>query len=100
MEEEPTEIPLLQIDESVAELQHERLSKLRSTRDGARVEATLKALADGAREGQNTMPLLAGMHARIRDAGRDVRRAQAGLRRVPRAYVLMLEKKEVIYGYC
>jgi methylmalonyl-CoA mutase N-terminal domain/subunit len=58
MEEETTEIPLLQIDESVAELQRERLSKLRSARDGARVEAALKALADGAREGRNTMPLL------------------------------------------
>ncbi|HEX5732653.1 MAG TPA: methylmalonyl-CoA mutase family protein [Blastocatellia bacterium] len=58
MEEEPTQIPLLQIDDSVAELQHERLSKLRAERDGARVEATLKALADGAREGRNTMPLL------------------------------------------
>ncbi len=58
MEEEPNEIPLLQIDESVGELQRERLSKLRAERDGARVEATLKALADGAREGRNTMPLL------------------------------------------
>ncbi|HJQ68742.1 MAG TPA: methylmalonyl-CoA mutase family protein [Blastocatellia bacterium] len=58
MQEEPTEVPLLQIDESVAELQRERLSKLRAERDGARVEATLKALADGAREGRNTMPLL------------------------------------------
>jgi len=58
MEEEPTEIPLLQIDESVGELQRERLSKLRRERDGARVEASLKALADGAREGKNTMPLL------------------------------------------
>ena len=58
MQEEPTEIPLLQIDESVGELQHKRLSKLRAERDGARAEATLKALADGAREGRNTMPLL------------------------------------------
>ena len=58
MQEEPTEIPLLQIDESVAELQRERLSKLRAERDNARVEETLKALADGAREGRNTMPLL------------------------------------------
>jgi methylmalonyl-CoA mutase N-terminal domain/subunit len=58
MQEEPTEVPLLQIDESVAELQRERLSRLRAERDNARVEETLKALADGAREGRNTMPLL------------------------------------------
>ncbi|HEX8184250.1 MAG TPA: methylmalonyl-CoA mutase family protein, partial [Blastocatellia bacterium] len=58
MKEEPTEIPLLQIDESVAELQHERLKKLRAERDSARAEATLKALAEGARAGENTMPLL------------------------------------------
>jgi methylmalonyl-CoA mutase N-terminal domain/subunit len=58
MREEPTEIPLLQIDDSVAELQRARLSKLRAERDTSRVESTLKSLADGARAGQNTMPLL------------------------------------------
>ena len=58
MKEEPTGIPLLQIDDSVAELQHERLSKVRSTRNNARVETSLRALADGARAGENTMPLL------------------------------------------
>ena len=58
MQEEPTEVPLLQIDESVGELQRERLQKLRAERDNARVEETLRALADGAREGRNTMPLL------------------------------------------
>ena len=58
MKDEPTEIPLLQIDESVAELQKERLRKLRSERDNERVEQTLKALSDGARAGSNTMPLL------------------------------------------
>jgi methylmalonyl-CoA mutase N-terminal domain/subunit len=51
-------IPLLQIDESVAALQGERLAKLRAERDAAKVEKSLKALADGARAGQNTMPLL------------------------------------------
>jgi methylmalonyl-CoA mutase N-terminal domain/subunit len=58
MQEEPTDVALLQIDESVAELQRERLSKLRAERDNARVEETLRALAGGAREGRNTMPLL------------------------------------------
>jgi methylmalonyl-CoA mutase N-terminal domain/subunit len=51
-------IPLLQIDESVAALQAERLAKLRRERDGAKVEKCLAALADGARAGKNTMPLL------------------------------------------
>ena len=58
METAPTAVPLLQIDESTAELQKERLTKLRSERDSSRVDQMLKALADGAREGRNTMPLL------------------------------------------
>ena len=52
------ELPLLQIDESVGALQEERLKKLRAERDNARVETTLKNLADGARGRENTMPLL------------------------------------------
>ena len=58
MQEEPKEVEILQIDESVAELQRERLSRLRRERDNARVEKALKALTDGARAGENTMPLL------------------------------------------
>ncbi len=58
MESEPMEVPLLQIDESVAELQCGRLKKLRAERDNALVEKRLKNLADGARSGENTMPLL------------------------------------------
>jgi methylmalonyl-CoA mutase N-terminal domain/subunit len=58
MKEEPMEVPLLQIDESVADLQRERLARLRSERDGARVERALGRLAEGARAGENTMPLL------------------------------------------
>jgi methylmalonyl-CoA mutase N-terminal domain/subunit len=58
MEEEPMEVGLLQIDESVAELQRERLEKLRAERDNALVEKRLKALVEGARAGENTMPLL------------------------------------------
>ncbi|HYP29034.1 MAG TPA: methylmalonyl-CoA mutase family protein [Blastocatellia bacterium] len=58
MEEEPRAVPLLQIDESTARLQGERLRKLRSERDNERVAKTLSDLTEGAREGRNTMPLL------------------------------------------
>jgi methylmalonyl-CoA mutase N-terminal domain/subunit len=58
MKDEPVQIPLLQIDESVANLQSERLHKLRAERDTARVEQTLNALTEGTRAGENTMPLL------------------------------------------
>ncbi|MFY9572591.1 MAG: methylmalonyl-CoA mutase family protein, partial [Blastocatellia bacterium] len=58
MREEPSELNLLQIDESTAELQAARLKQLRAERDSAKVEKTLNALASGARGGQNTMPLL------------------------------------------
>jgi methylmalonyl-CoA mutase N-terminal domain/subunit len=58
MSEEPTGVPLLQIDESVAELQTQRLQKLRAERDNQKVANTLKALTEGARSSANTMPLL------------------------------------------
>jgi methylmalonyl-CoA mutase N-terminal domain/subunit len=58
MENESQTIPLLQIDESTARLQGERLARLRAERDNQRVAETLKALADGARAGRNTMYLL------------------------------------------
>jgi methylmalonyl-CoA mutase N-terminal domain/subunit len=58
MKDQPMGVPLLQIDESTAELQAERLKKLRSERNNARVQTTLKSLVDGARAGHNTMPLL------------------------------------------
>jgi methylmalonyl-CoA mutase N-terminal domain/subunit len=58
MKDQPMGVPLLQIDESTAELQAERLKKLRVERNSARVQSTLKALVDGARAGHNTMPLL------------------------------------------
>jgi methylmalonyl-CoA mutase, N-terminal domain len=58
MKEEATGVNLLQINESVAELQAERLARLRAERDNAKVEKTLKNLADGARAGENTMYLL------------------------------------------
>jgi methylmalonyl-CoA mutase N-terminal domain/subunit len=50
---------ILQIDESVAELQKERLQRLRATRDDAAVRRALDALSFGAEDpGTNTMPLL------------------------------------------
>jgi len=58
MKEDPADVNLLQIDESVAELQAGRLKELRAERDNARVEKTLKRLAEGARASENTMPLL------------------------------------------
>jgi methylmalonyl-CoA mutase N-terminal domain/subunit len=58
MDGEPMQIPLLQIGESVARLQKERLDKLRRDRDGQRVKAALGELALGAASGRNTMPLL------------------------------------------
>ena len=57
MQDEPMDLRLLQIDESVAALQEERLKKLRAERDNAQVVRTLKSLADGARGRENTMPL-------------------------------------------
>lgn len=58
MRQEPMDIHLLQIDESVADLQSERLRKLRSERDNTLVEDTLRNLTEGARAGKNTMYLL------------------------------------------
>jgi methylmalonyl-CoA mutase N-terminal domain/subunit len=58
MKEEHADMNILQIDESVAELQAGRLKKLRLERDNSRVEETLKNLAQGARGVENTMPLL------------------------------------------
>jgi methylmalonyl-CoA mutase N-terminal domain/subunit len=58
MDDDPTKIPLLQIDESVADLQKSRLEKLRSERDSKLVAKTLDSLTAGAAGGENTMPLL------------------------------------------
>jgi methylmalonyl-CoA mutase, N-terminal domain len=50
---------ILQIDETVAELQKERLQKLRAERDHAAAQRTLDALQRGAEDASiNTMPLL------------------------------------------
>jgi methylmalonyl-CoA mutase N-terminal domain/subunit len=50
---------ILQIDESVAKLQEERLARLRASRDKAAAQRALDALKAGAEDpGVNTMPLL------------------------------------------
>ncbi len=55
-EEPPLEI--LQIDESVARRQRDRLAELRRTRDSKRVTQTLKDLEAAARGSKNTMPYI------------------------------------------
>jgi methylmalonyl-CoA mutase N-terminal domain/subunit len=53
---EPT---ILYIDESVAELQQERLAELRAKRDNAAAQRAIDALRRGAEDASvNTMPLL------------------------------------------
>jgi len=53
------EANILYIDESVAELQHERLAKLRASRDSSAAQSALDTLRRGAEdESVNTMPLL------------------------------------------
>jgi methylmalonyl-CoA mutase N-terminal domain/subunit len=54
MEEQP--IPILYIDEKVAEEQVARVTALRATRDDERVRRALGALADAARGSDNLMP--------------------------------------------
>jgi methylmalonyl-CoA mutase N-terminal domain/subunit len=51
-------VPILYIDDSVAEVQKERLRRLRAQRDNAKVNQTLEALKEGARGTANTMPLI------------------------------------------
>jgi methylmalonyl-CoA mutase N-terminal domain/subunit len=51
-------IPILYIDDSVAQIQAERLQELRSKRDRPRVAQTLLALKEGAAGPANTMPLI------------------------------------------
>ncbi|MBI3049610.1 MAG: methylmalonyl-CoA mutase family protein [Acidobacteria bacterium] len=51
-------IGILYIDHSVAEKQCARVDRVRSTRDAGTVRASLARLQDGARNGENMMPLL------------------------------------------
>jgi methylmalonyl-CoA mutase N-terminal domain/subunit len=56
--DEKRPIEILQIDDNVARRQCQRLAELRSRRDGARVEATLRTLSAAAATDQNLMPLI------------------------------------------
>jgi methylmalonyl-CoA mutase N-terminal domain/subunit len=56
MEDEPQDVPILIIDESVRKQQVERLEKVRSQRDAGAVSRTLDALRLAAQRGDNTMP--------------------------------------------
>jgi methylmalonyl-CoA mutase N-terminal domain/subunit len=57
VQEEP-DIPILHIDETTADVQRDRLRRLRAERDTANVRRALEVLKDGARGNANTMPLI------------------------------------------
>ena len=56
MEDEPQDIPILVIDESVRQQQVDRLERVRAQRDRGAVSRTLDALRLSAQRGENTMP--------------------------------------------
>jgi methylmalonyl-CoA mutase N-terminal domain/subunit len=56
-EEQPT-FELLEIDQSAAEKQIERLKRLKGTRDGGEVNRTLDAVRQAARNDENIMPIM------------------------------------------
>jgi methylmalonyl-CoA mutase N-terminal domain/subunit len=56
MTDEPSEVPILVIDESVRTHQVERLEETRTRRDDGAVANTLDRLRTAARKNENTMP--------------------------------------------
>jgi methylmalonyl-CoA mutase, N-terminal domain len=56
MEDEPQEVPILVIDESVRSQQIARLEEVKSRRDGIAVERALDDLRRAAKSNENTMP--------------------------------------------
>jgi methylmalonyl-CoA mutase, N-terminal domain len=56
MKDEPQEVPILVIDESVREHQVQRLERTRARRDSGEVDRTLDRLRIAAQRGENTMP--------------------------------------------
>ncbi len=56
MQDEPQEVPILVIDESVRSRQLERLDQVRTKRDSGAVDRTLDALRKAAERNENTMP--------------------------------------------
>ena len=67
------------IDPALEGKQIERVQALRARRDSAAVEAALARLKEAAAGEANLMPLIVDAVARLRDDGRDVRRAPRGL---------------------
>ncbi len=53
---ETDSIPLFKIDDSIRQLQTEKLASLRNRRDPARVDQMLQLLSDRASNGENIMP--------------------------------------------
>ncbi|HMS09924.1 MAG TPA: methylmalonyl-CoA mutase family protein, partial [Pyrinomonadaceae bacterium] len=58
MDEEPSKVNILQIDEAVRDHQLERLAHVKSTRDNGAVAASLDKLKLAARDNENTMPAI------------------------------------------
>jgi methylmalonyl-CoA mutase, N-terminal domain len=58
MENERIDIPILKIDESVAEMQRQSIKKAKSIRDQDKVTRTLNALRQACRDNKNTMPFI------------------------------------------
>jgi methylmalonyl-CoA mutase N-terminal domain/subunit len=58
VEKEPEDLPILYIDERVAQVQAERLRALRARRSNEAVKQTLAALKEAARGTENTMPYI------------------------------------------
>jgi methylmalonyl-CoA mutase N-terminal domain/subunit len=56
--EEEKNIPLLRIDDSIREVQSQKLSALREKRDKEKAEACLQKINTAAHEGTNLMPLV------------------------------------------
>ena len=56
MTDEPSEVPILVIDESVRDHQVERLEQTRTSRDAGAVSNALEKLKQAARKNENTMP--------------------------------------------
>jgi methylmalonyl-CoA mutase N-terminal domain/subunit len=56
MDEEPAEVPILVIDETVRERQLARLEQAKARRDNGAVTNALEKLKRAARDGDNTMP--------------------------------------------
>ena len=78
-------VEILRIDPALEQKQIDRVRALRARRDSAAVESALTALKQARREGRR-QPDAAdrGRLARLRDDGRDVRRAPRGLGRLAR----------------